>query len=441
MIKIQSGNLKQEFILNGTNNINNKSEDYYTILLNSSLEYNYALKLLTYLKLTITATVSEIHLIQLKCKMSDILKVKKYTHSFINRSHYHTVSSSDSINKPYSKHIQWDVIKSTDNYRTHLLSTGSPKYCVAIIDSGIQLNHPDLKDNIVSIKNMVPKGGFRGLEPDETGYQLYMEDKLDHGTRVAGQICANGNITSIAPNTGLKVFRIFGGKSADNIWIMKAIVEAAKDPDVSVINLSLGNYLIDSPNTSDSNSLDGETEILAYQKAIHFAEKQGCLIVGALGNDGINIDDNSEFLNKVIIKDDLKKVAPTSYVYDLPSQQKGVIGVASSDSNGSLSSYSNISNNYMDVLSYGGDNRLLEKHGYKKWLKNNMIQSDWVLTTSSKHGYTYAVGNSLACGKVSSSIAALNHFYKIYKDPDKTKELLYGRLQKVLKLSDLLRDC
>ena len=88
-------------------------------------------------------------------------------------------------------------------------------------------------------KNLVPKGGFRGKEIEETGELNLLTDKLGHGTHVAGQIAANGNLKGIAPGIGIKSYRVFGEQNADSLWIIKAIIEAAKD-DVDVINISLG---------------------------------------------------------------------------------------------------------------------------------------------------------------------------------------------------------
>lgn len=58
---------------------------------------------------------------------------------------------------------------------------------------------------------------------------------------VAGVIAANGNLQGIAPNVGLVPYKVFHTDAADSMWIIEAIVEAAKD-DMDVINLSLGTY-------------------------------------------------------------------------------------------------------------------------------------------------------------------------------------------------------
>lgn len=128
----------------------------------------------------------------------------------------------------------------TNNGESYKLFSGTKNVTVGIIDSGLDINHLDLKDNVVQgSKNLVPKGGFRGKEIEETGELNLLTDKLGHGTHVAGQIAANGNLKGIAPGIGIKSYRVFGEQNADSLWIIKAIIEAAKD-DVDVINISLG---------------------------------------------------------------------------------------------------------------------------------------------------------------------------------------------------------
>ncbi|WP_222860609.1 hypothetical protein, partial [Vibrio cholerae] len=73
------------------------------------------------------------------------------------------------------------------------------------------------------------------------------------------------------------------------------------------------------------------------------------------------------------------------------------------------------------------------------WINKKMIVKDWILSTSSELVYTYTTGNSLATGKVSSAIAAMNAFYKINRNPDKSFYLLKNKSSKILNLSDLLR--
>lgn len=403
--------------------------EYFSILANSTYSYNKLLHIADLHKLAICYRIDEIQMIQIKAKPNDLTPLLFINNISIDKSSEVYLRVKEG--RPMARKLQWDVAKSTNNYTSYSKCKGSHKHSVALIDSGIDITHTDLKPNLIYYKNFVPKYGFKGKEKDETGEPFYMEDKLDHGTQVAGQICANGNITSIAPNTGLKVYRVFGGKSADNIWILKAIIAASKN-NSDVINLSLGDYILSHNNT----------EIKAYKKAIQYARAKGCVIVGALGNDGINIDDKDDFLEHIKSKKRERNdyIDSKSLALDLPAQQNKVIGVASASKSNTLSSYSNKSDKYIDVLSYGGDNELLRKYGYDIWIENEWIKDEWILTTSSKFGHTYSVGNSIAAGKVSAAIAAMNTYYDISKNPNLSEKLFFNNLNGVLNMKDILKD-
>ncbi|MEG2018057.1 MAG: S8 family serine peptidase [Clostridium sp.] len=127
---------------------------------------------------------------------------------------------------------------------------------VGILDTGIDYNHPDLKDNY-------KEGGYdfvdKDNDPMETTYEDWREsespEKDDngnsyytyHGTHVSGTIGASGNnsesefaVTGIAPEAELYGYRVLGpfgvGSSSD---IIAAIEQSVKD-GMDVINLSLG---------------------------------------------------------------------------------------------------------------------------------------------------------------------------------------------------------
>src|SRR6476659_9650670 len=55
---------------------------------------------------------------------------------------------------------------------------------VAVLDTGIDVDHPDLKPNIIGGRNFTPEGW---------GHDQF-EDKNGHGSHVAGTIAANGKI-------------------------------------------------------------------------------------------------------------------------------------------------------------------------------------------------------------------------------------------------------
>ncbi|MBK7410115.1 MAG: S8 family serine peptidase [Saprospirales bacterium] len=136
------------------------------------------------------------------------------------------------------------------------------KSLIAILDTGVDGSHEDLKDNFQSTN------------------AKYNKDRVGHGTHCAGIAAAVSNnalgIASFSPDnsfysvTSIKVLNDFGsGTQAD---ILKGIIEAA-DLGADVISMSLGGR-------SD------DKKQLAYQKAVEYANKAGAIVVVAAGNDG-----------------------------------------------------------------------------------------------------------------------------------------------------------
>ncbi len=133
---------------------------------------------------------------------------------------------------------------------------------VALVDTGIDGTHPDLKGRIVEFKDFV------------NGKTVAYDD-YGHGTHCAGIIGGNGNASSgkykgIAPEVsyiGIKVLDSSGSGSLDNI--IAGLNYAAKS-DARVISMSLGS-------TSHTQSMDD---------AVTNAVKAGKVVVVAAGNSG-----------------------------------------------------------------------------------------------------------------------------------------------------------
>ncbi|WP_394218136.1 S8 family serine peptidase [Halobacillus trueperi] len=135
---------------------------------------------------------------------------------------------------------------------------------VGIIDTGIDYNHPDLKDNF--------KGGYDTVDFDDDPMETEEEGATIHGTHVAGVVGANGEMKGIAPDVDLYAYRALGpGGVGSSVQVIAAIEEAVKD-GMDVINLSLGN---------DVNGPDWPTS-----HAVNKAIELGTVVVVAAGNSG-----------------------------------------------------------------------------------------------------------------------------------------------------------
>lgn len=145
---------------------------------------------------------------------------------------------------------------------------------VAVIDTGIDIKHPDLKDNIVGGKNC------------STGRSY--SDGNGHGTHVAGTIAALDNgigVVGVAPEAKLWAVRVLDN-SGSGTWssvICGVDFATSKAPvnggPIAVANMSLGGAGL-----SDNNC--GNTNNDALHKAICRARDAGVTFTVAAGNSG-----------------------------------------------------------------------------------------------------------------------------------------------------------
>lgn len=351
------------------------------------------------------------------------------------RINFNNLANSKSLLSAIPKNLwslQWDMKQTTNDGLSYDITKGNKEIVVGIIDSGILESHPDLQPNIIPSENFVPEGGYKGNELEESGNANRSVDILGHGTLVAGQIAANGRMMGVAPNVGIKSYRVFGSTSAESIWIIKAIIEAAKD-DVDVINLSVGEYLIQGNIKYADGSVETDqiAEIKAYKKALNIAHKMGSVVVASVGNDSLNMNDKE--LTREFWEEDLKEDAISfqGKLLDIPAQLPHVVTVSSANPQNNLSSFSNFGKNYVDIASYGGDVTLLDKYGEERYWSEKWFEKELILSTSADGTYTYNIGTSLSAPKVSGTIALIISKYKLHDKPNSAVNKLYknGTLQ------------
>lgn len=151
---------------------------------------------------------------------------------------------------------------------------------VAVVDTGVDLDHPDLAGNIYVNPGEIAGNGIdddgNGFVDDVNGYDFAgrdadPDDPSGHGTHVAGTIAAVNNgfgATGIAPDATILPVRVLGDNGSGSTSAVAAGIRYAADLGADIINLSLGGGY--------SRAIDA---------AIDYARSLGSLIVAAAGNE------------------------------------------------------------------------------------------------------------------------------------------------------------
>ncbi|WP_052404728.1 S8 family serine peptidase [Bacillus rubiinfantis] len=185
---------------------------------------------------------------------------------------------------------------------------GSAKVTVAVIDDGVQQNHPDLKGKIVKPYNAV------------TGGSSYTPQF--HATHVAGIIAASFNkkgVAGIAPNVKIMPINVFNGEEATAESVVRAIKYAA-DNHADIINMSLG----------------GEGNNYAIEAAIKYARSKGVVVIAAAGN----VEPSADKAEK--------------YSLEYPAANEGVLGVSATTPGDKIADFSK-RGKYIDFAAPGED--------------------------------------------------------------------------------------
>lgn len=246
------------------------------------------------------------------------------------------------------------------------LEISSNPIVVAVVDSGIDINHEDLKNNIWTN----PFDKLDGIDNDNNGYvddingwnfvgqNNNVKDDFYHGTHVAGIIAAEKNglgVVGINPSAkimGLK-FQNSSGMGYTGAAV-SAINYAVKmknaGVNIAAINLSWGG---------------GTSVNLSLQKAIQTASDNNIIVVSAAGNNGDNNDVTPRY--------------PSSYKFS------NTISVGAIDSNLNWATYSNYGKNSVEIASPGSN----------------------ILSTIPGNQYSYISGSSMAAPFVSGAVSLL----------------------------------
>jgi subtilisin family serine protease len=274
----------------------------------------------------------------------------------------------DFAGKPTGEKVPWGVDR-IDADKVWATNTGSGVK-VAVLDTGIDIGHPDLAANI--------KGGINtvGSEPPEN-----YNDTHGHGTMIAGIVAAVDNtvgVIGVGPQIWLYAVRFRETLRMDPPGSIVDLCEGMEWcilNGMQVINMSFSVYSLiydDQGNPVGGKPLHDPT----FYSLIQQAYTAGIVMVAAVGNDGVSKEEVQGNPS------DIKDTSP----YFFPASYNEVIGVSATGKRGK--------NDYFASFSNWGSVVGLTAPG------------DSIYTTNTGGGYATASGTSLSCPHV-VGVAAL----------------------------------
>lgn len=245
------------------------------------------------------------------------------------------------------------------------------KIVVAIIDTGVDMNHPDLKDNIWVNPKEIPNNRIdddgNGFIDDVNGWNFVAEnnkplDSHGHGTHIAGIV------KSVAPQVSIMVLKYFDPKSLSDKNLSNTVraIDYAVQNGAQIINYSGGGF-----------GKNPEEEA-----AIKRAKEKNILFVAAAGNETLNSDHDHFY--------------PADY--DLSN----IISVASLTQESNLVDSSNFGVQTVDIAAPGKD----------------------IFSTLPNGRYGHMTGTSQATAFVTGALAILLDSYMDIRSSEKAIEYL-----------------
>jgi thermitase len=163
------------------------------------------------------------------------------------------------------------------------ITKGNQQIKIAVLDTGVNLDHKELEGKIVKRADFV---NLEGLDTsdfvgDITGYDDVPEDEVGHGTHVSGIIASRGlqMEEGVAPDCGLIAVRVLATMKSGSRLVGAGIIDNintgikwAVDNGADVINMSLG--------------IKHTGGGLPHEDVIRYALSRNVVVVAASGNDG-----------------------------------------------------------------------------------------------------------------------------------------------------------
>lgn len=281
----------------------------------------------------------------------------------------HMRQRADSVPVPSSDEASYTgqyAVEALNLPEAHKVNEGAGTN-VAVLDTGVQLDHPELAGSLVQGYDFIGDDNDPSEEPDgkdndgdcptvDCSY-TYVDEGTGHGTHVAGIV----HLT--APDAKIMPMRVLDSDGTGNVFVVAEAIQRAVDPDgnprtddgADVINMSftstresnlLSDMIEDLEGDDDGGDDDGE--------ALEGVSQQGVVVVASAGNDNIS-----------------EKRYPAA---GEEGEGEGVLSVTSVDAQEEKSDFANYDDrrytsedNWIDVAAPGDVHSLFPTSQYAEW--------------------------------------------------------------------------
>ena len=222
-------------------------------------------------------------------------------------------------------------LKMTEANKAWRISQGSKDVLVCIVDTGADVRHPDLKNNLwrnpgeTGLDKFGHDKATNGIDDDGDGKidDVYgwnfvadnndVSDQHGHGTHIAGIVGAEGGngigISGVSPKVSLMILKYYDAKGSDVSNLVNTVkaIDFAVNHNCNIINYSGG----------------GVAPSMEEKAAIERANRKGILFVAAAGNERSNSDDHKYYPADYGLPNILSVTAINRFKKVLPSSNFG----------------------------------------------------------------------------------------------------------------------
>jgi lantibiotic leader peptide-processing serine protease len=340
---------------------------------------------------------------------------------------------------------QWDKMRmNVSSTGSYAIEQGRHVVKVALTDTGVDLTHPDIAPNLdlLESQNFIT---FSDDLPLQVPGDDTIQDYNGHGTWTASAVAApiNGiGISGVAPNVSIVELKTNDAFGNGNLFDWDRAVVYAGQNHFDVLSSSIYTFVQVCSNGARKHGCD-DTDLILAQRAVDFARQRGVTIVGATGNENIDLSDQHAVGAPFGVQ------AAT----EMPAGLDGVVGVDATGYFDEKAFYASYGRGIVDVTAPGGDS--VTQPAPAPYLNGGRLIGAWSSTAlpsaETAHEvqsclgavcgyYTWDQGTSMATPNV-AGVAALSVSRYGRFDPGTTTHLPPDLVESILEGTAAAQSC